>query len=283
MSQRKIAFLGPPGTHSEQACISYDPKADRLPFASISAVVSAVVSGAANEAVVPIENSLEGSVTDTLDLLIQDSTLFIRDELVQPIKNFLVAAKGTQPVDIEVVYSHPQALAQCRTFLSNRFPGVQSVASMSTSAAVEDMLREGPRAVAIATERASVLYGATVLEREIDDNPNNQTRFVILAYEDQFPTGDDKTSVCFSFDEDSPGILHSVLGEFATRGINMTKIESRPTKQNLGRYVFLIDILGHREDQIVKEALTGVQSSVSVFKVFGSYPRHNISYGTPHP
>ena len=278
MSQRKIAFLGPPGTHSEQACISYDPKADRLPFASISAVISAVVSKAANEAIVPIENSLEGSVTDTLDLLIHDSTLFIHNELVQPIKNFLMAAKGTQPVDIEVVYSHPQALAQCRRFLSNRFPNVQTVASMSTSAAVEDMLREGPRAVAIATERASVLYGATILEREIDDNPNNQTRFVILAYEDQFPTGDDKTSMCFSFDEDSPGILHSVLGEFATRGINMTKIESRPTKQNLGRYVFLIDILGHREDQIVKEALTRVQSSVSMFKVFGSYPRRNISY-----
>ena len=278
MSQRRLAFLGPAGTHSEQACLSYDPEASRLPFASIPAVVSAVDSGSADEAVVPIENSLEGSVTDTLDLLIHESSLFIRGELVQPIKNFLVADQGTRTEDIRVVYSHPQALAQCRSFLSTRFPDVQAVASMSTAAAVEDMLSRGHQAAAIATERASALYGATVLEREIDDNPNNQTRFVILAHEDQPPTGDDKTSVCFSFDDDAPGILHSVLGEFATRGINLTKIESRPTKQDLGRYVFLVDLIGHKEDQVVKDALTGVEGEVSMFKVFGSYPRHNVSY-----
>jgi prephenate dehydratase len=149
---------------------------------------------------------------------------------------------------------------------------------MSTVAAVEDMLTRGHEAAAIATERASVIYGATVLEREIDDNPNNQTRFVILAHGNQPPTGDDKTSVCFSFDEDAPGILHSVLGEFATRGINLTKIESRPTKQDLGRYVFLVDLTGHKEDQVVKDALTGVEAGVSMFKVFGSYPRHNAAY-----
>jgi prephenate dehydratase len=146
------------------------------------------------------------------------------------------------------------------------------MASMSTAAAVEEMLQRGHDAAAIATKRASELYGAKVLAEGIEDNPNNMTRFVVLASADHAATGTDKTSVCFSFDEDAPGILHSVLAEFATRSINLAKIESRPDKQSLGRYVFLVDLEGHREDAIVREALESVRSQVSMFKILGSYP-----------
>ena len=271
---RRLAFFGPAGTHTEQACLSYDPEATKLPYAPISAVAAAVESGEADECVLPIENSLQGSVTDTLDLLIHHSTLFIRRELVLPIKHYLVAADGTAPEDVRVVYSHPHALAQCRGFLSKSFPHADAVASMSTAAAVEDMLKRGAEAAAIATRRAGELYGAGVLAEGIEDDPNNMTRFVVLAPTDHPPTGADKTSACFSFDEDAPGVLHGVLAEFAERRINLTKIESRPTRQSLGRYIFLVDFDGHREDGIVEEALTRIRGQVSMFKIFGSYPRH---------
>ena len=256
----------------------YDPQGTPLPFSSIPAAVAAVDSGQADEAVVPIENSLEGSVTQTLDLLIHESTLFIRDELVLPIRHMLLAVEGAKLEDIRVVYSHPQALAQCRMFLSRSLRDVEEVASMSTAAAVEEMLARGEGAAAIASERASTLYGAKVLAERIEDNANNLTRFVALAPTDHSPTGVDKTSICFSFDEDAPGVLHSTLGEFSTRGINLTKIESRPTKESLGRYIFLVDLEGHREDAIVEEALDGAKSQVSMFKIFGSYPRYSIPF-----
>lgn len=273
---RRLAFLGPAGTHTEQACLSYDPEATRIPFVSIPQAAAAVDSGVADECVVPIENSLEGSVNPTLDLLIHESKLSMRHELVLPIKNCLVAGSGTEIEDITVVYSHPQALAQCHSFLEDRLPNAEQVASMSTSAAVEEMQKRGREAAAISAERASSLYGAVILAQGIDDNPNNMTRFVVLAPSDHPPTGADKTSLCFSFDEDAPGALHSALGEFATRGINLTKIESRPDKQKLGRYIFLVDLEGHRQDAIVQEALSQVKSQVSVFKIFGSYPQYGL-------
>ena len=277
---KRLAFLGPAGTHTEQACLTYDVEASRVPCASISAVAAAVDSERADEGVVPIENSLGGSVPDTLDLLIHESTLSIRNELILPIKHFLVAAVGTDAGDIKVIYSHPQALVQCRAFLAKRYQDVELVASMSTSAAVEQMLKRAADSAAIATERAGAIYGAKVLARGIEDSPNNMTRFVVLAHTDHPPTGEDKTSACFSFDEDSPGILHAVLGEFAERGINLTKIESRPTKQYLGSYIFLVDLEGHREDSIVQEALSRVKGQVSNLKVFGSYPRYNMPADT---
>ena len=279
---KRIAFLGPEGTFSEQACITFDPSATRVPFPSITSAAAAVDSGQADEAIVPIENSLEGAVTDTLDLLIHDSALFIRQELVLPIQHVLVAAPGTGSKDIRAIYSHPQALAQCRSFLSENYPGAELLASMSTAAAVGQVLERKGDAAAIANERASSIYGADVLARGIEDNRNNVTRFVVLATTDHSRTGADKTSLCFSFDEDAPGVLHAALGEFATRGINLEKIESRPTKESLGRYIFLVDLEGHREDTIVQQALSRVQDQVSGLKVFGSYPRYRLpSAGGP--
>ena len=271
---KRLAFFGPAGTHTEQACVNSDPDAVRLPYTPISQVVAAVESGEADECVVPIENSLQGSVTDTLDILVHHSSLSIRHELVLPITHFLLADGGAAVESIDFVYSHPQALAQCREFLEKRLPNAEVIASLSTAAAVEDMLERGERAAAIATRRAAELHGCAVIAEGIEDDESNMTRFVVLAPTDHPQTGADKTSACFSFDEDAPGILHGVLAEFANRGINLAKIESRPTRQSLGRYIFLIDFEGHRQDDIVREVLDRIGDQVSMLKIFGSYPAH---------
>ena len=270
---KKLAFLGPVGTFTEEASLAYDPQAQLIPFASIPAVAEAVVSGMADGGMVPIENSLEGSVTDTLDLLIQEKALHIWQELVLPIEHCLLGKEETRVQQVEVIYSHPQALAQCRRFLGRCFPKAQMVAALSTAAAVQEMLQSNSIAVAIANQRSAKLYDAKVLARAIQDSSTNVTRFVLLALKDHPRTGSDKTSLCFSFDEDRPGLLHSVMEELAQRGINLTKIESRPTKESLGRYIFLIDLDGHREDPPVREILDRVQAKVSMLRVFGSYPR----------
>ena len=269
---KRLAFLGPPGTHSEVAALSFDAEATLVPYESIPAVAASVDSGLADEGVVPIENSREGPVTSTVDLLIHESTLLIRSELVLPIEHSLLAVPGTSIEEITVIYSHPQALAQCRSFVEKRLPKVALVASLSTAAAVEEMQRNKATAGAIATRRAAVLYGAEVLAQGIEDSPDNATRFVVLAKSDHPPTGSDKTSICFDFEHDAPGILFSVLEELAKRGINLAKIESRPTKRSLGRYIFLVDMEGHRDDPILREALEAVRAQVTMFKILGSYP-----------
>ena len=271
---KRLAYLGPPGTYSEQAALAHDAEAELLPFPSFASAAAAVDSGGADQAVLPIENSLEGAVTDTLDVLIHQSPLFIRNEIVVPIHHCLVIEAEADADQIEVIYSHPQSLAQCRRFLEKRFPGIGQVASLSNSAAVEDMQKSTLRAAAIAPERAAEIYGARVVERGVQDDPNNLTRFVVLATSDHPRTGADKTSICFDFGDDAPGILHAVLGEFSSRGINLSKIESRPTRRTLGRYIFLVDVEGHREDPLMAEALASVEAQVSTFKVFGSYPMH---------
>lgn len=270
---KRLAFLGPPGTFSEDAALLHDPDAEMEPFPSILSVATAVASSRADEGVVPIENSLEGSVTYTLDILIEEARLFIRRELVLPIEHYLLANPGTRSADIETIYSHPQALAQCRNFLERCFPKVQLIASLSTVAAVDDMKASPSAGAAISPRRAADIYGAEVIAQRIQDSPNNATRFVVLATSDHPPTGRDKTSLCFSFSDDKPGLLYNVLGEFSIRHINLSKIESRPAKRSLGEYIFLIDCDGHREDPLVKGVIDFVASQTTMLKVFGSYPR----------
>lgn len=272
----RLAYLGPAGTFSEQAALLCDPSAQLLPFATVAAVASAVDSGMADEGVVAIENSLEGSVTDTLDVLIHESRLAIRGELVLLIEHCLLTRPGTLSAQIDTIYSHPQALGQCRKFLERCFPKARLEASLSTTAAVEQMMQQEGSA-AIATLRASELYGAEVLAHGIQDNRHNETRFVILAAGDSPPSGRDKTSLAFSVAHDRPGSLVEALHEFSHRDINLVKIESRPTKQELGKYVFLVDLEGHRTDGKVAEALASVESQAYFFKIFGSYPRFESS------
>ena len=271
---KRIAYLGPPGTFTEEAALLHDETATLIPFPSIPAVAVAVDSGMAEEGVVAIENSLEGSVTDTLDLLIHESRVLIRKELVLPIEHHLLVKPGTASNEVRVIYSHPQALAQCRRFMERCFPKVDVVAALSTAAAVEEMMASEYPAAAIGTQRAAHLYGAQTLARGIQDQASNVTRFVVLAPQDHPPTGNDKTSLCFSFAEDRPGVLCGVLQEFAERNINLAKVESRPSRESLGRYIFLVDLEGHHQDPVVSEALARVREKTSLFKILGSYPKY---------
>ena len=269
---RRLGYLGPAGSNTEMAASKHDGRALLLPFATNRAVADAVGAGNVDAGVVPIENSLQGSVTDTVDMLIHDSPLLIRHEIVLPIEHLLLVRAGTRIEDVEVVFSHPQALAQCRAFLAERLPGAELVASLSTSASVEDMKGSDRTAAAIATSRAADLYGAEIAAKDIQDNPKNTTRFVVLAIGDHPPTGADKTSICFNFNENVPGQLFSVLEVFARQRINMTKIESRPRRQSLGQYIFLVDMEGHREETTLRAALEAIRRQVSMLKILGSYP-----------
>ncbi len=270
----RIAYLGPRGTYSEEAALRYAGVAARLvPFETIPAVVGAVEEGGADEAVVPIENSLEGAVTHSTDVLIHHSDLMIRMEIVLPIHHCLLAQPGFALPLMRVVYSHPHALAQCRRYIAAKLPEAEPVASLSTAGAVKDMGSSTRPAAAISSRRAAEIFGANIVARNIEDADNNKTRFLVLARDDAAPTGRDKTTICFDFTEDAAGTLHGALGEFATRGINMIKIESRPDRRSLGRYIFLVDIEGHRKDPLVREAFSGLRRRAGLFRVLGSYPR----------
>ncbi|HUY99260.1 MAG TPA: prephenate dehydratase [Thermomicrobiaceae bacterium] len=270
----RIAYLGPAGTFSEEAAIAWSATepADLVPFASFPALVSAAETGLTERAILPIENSLEGPVGQTVDLLIHETQLKIRGELVLPVRHFLLVVPGTSLEDIRAVSSHPQALGQCRRFLERCLPRVEQIAALSTSAAVESVIAAGDRSqAAIGTLRAGELYDARVLARDIQDNHNNVTRFVVLAFDDAPPTGHDKTSLCFSVRANVPGALHDILTELATSDIQMTKVESRPMKSKLGDYYFLVDIEGHRHDPRIADALDRISTKARELMVFGSY------------
>lgn len=269
----RVGYLGPPGTFSEQAALDYDPTARHVAFGNIASVVRAADAGEVDEAIVPLENSTEGAVTLTTDLLVHGTDLRIRREVVVPIHLCLLTARDVDLGEIRVVYSHPQAIAQCRGYLARHLPGAEHVASLSTVSAVHDMQTGGRVAAAISSRRAADVLGASVRASRIEDVAGNRTRFVVLAPEDDEPTGRDKTSICFDFSADGPGTLHGVLGELADRRINMHKIESRPAKSSLGQYVFLIDMEGHRDDPVVAEALDRIRARASNFKILGSYPQ----------
>lgn len=269
-----MAYLGPAGTFTEEAAKKYRADATLVPCSTIPATASAILEGKASHGVFPIENSLQGAVTETLDLLIHGEGLKITQELALPIVHCLVVKAGTDVAAVETVYSHPQALAQCRNFLGFKFPKANIAASLSTAAAVEQAMNSPTPAAAISNRRAADLFGASVIQEAIQDDESNVTRFVVLTKEDHQATGRDKTSICFSFPEDRAGQLYWAMGQFAQRKINLSKIESRPMRTGLGQYYFLVDLEGHREDLMVKEAFSELEKVVSMLKIFGSYPRY---------
>lgn len=277
--QQRVAYLGPAGTNSEVAARQYDPTAEHIACATITQAARAVESGEADCAVVPIENSLQGSVTETVDLLVHEPDLAVCGELVLPIQHCLMVKPGTPREDIAVIYSHPQSLGQCHRYLEANFPHVRTEAALSNAEAVAVMMK-AEHAAAIAPARAAEIYGAEIVERGIEDSPLNKTRFLVLGRESAPPTGRDKTSIAFAVAHDRPGTLVSVLHEFSDRAINMTKIESRPSGGELGVYVFLVDIDGHRDDPLVEQALAAVREQATFFKVFGSYPAWTEAKGT---
>ncbi len=278
-----IAFLGPRGTFSEEALLS-EPDlaaAEHLPCESIPEVIAAVEGGEADACVVPLENAIEGSIDLTFDTLVFDSDLLIRRELVRPISMNLVARAGTRLRDVRAVVSIPAATGQCRGWLAANVSGAEPVAANSTAAAIAQVARSRkPGLAAIGNRLAAELHGLEVIAEEIEDHPENATRFAVLGRGVPAPTGHDKTTiVCFQR-ADRPGSLLAILQEFAARAINLTGLHSRPTRQGLGRYCFVIDFEGHVADELVADALRELAAKHGRVKFLGSYPVAESADGT---
>ncbi len=270
----KVGALGPAGTSSETvAWALFKGKFEVIPFMTISEVAKAVASGAVDAGVIPVESLREGPVGEALDALTW-ADIKVSAEVVRPISYSLLAAKGSKISNITQVLSHPQALAQCRGFISKKLPKAELIETTSTAKAAEQVSESNdPRAAAIGPKNLAKLYRLRVLQDNVQGDEKNVTRFLVIEKSDSKRTGKDKTSIVFSTEADKPGILHEILGEFASRRINLTKIESRPSKRVLGDYLFFIDLEGHREDKKVKEALQEVKKKTSMLKVIGSYPK----------
>lgn len=265
--KKRIGYLGPAGSYAEMAASSIN--GELIPFNSIMEVMEAVNLKNVDMGVVPIENSIEGPVGVTLDLLAHDYNLKIRGEIILPISHNLLLNDGSSIEEIETVYSHAQALSQCRKFIENM--NAQPVATPSTSGAAE-IVKGKKNTAAIGTKRAADLYDLKIAAKDIQDYKNNLTRFVVIGKEDQEPTGHDKTSIVFSLVEDRPGGLYDALSAFAKCNVNLTKIESRPSKKKLGNYIFFIDFHGHKADKEVKNILNNIKNKTSYVKILGSYP-----------
>jgi len=270
-----IAYLGPPGTFTEQAAVLFagdDPRSRFIPHHSLTAPAESVAHGNADVAVVPFENSLAGAVGETHDLIIHQLDLHICDELVVPIEHCLIVAPDADISEIRVIYSHPQALGQCQRYLNRRFPGARTEATLSTAQAVSRVVEIGDHVAAIAPRRAAQLHDAPILEIGIEDDHRNATRFVVLADRDHEPTGDDRSTILFGT-ANRPGALLRVLQHFADADINLTRIESRPARERLGSYLFLIDCDGHRTDPALSTALERLEPELERLRMIGSYPQ----------
>ena len=272
----RVAFLGPAGTFAEEALRASAPEGvEELPYPTIFEAVMAVQNGAVDRAVVPIENSTEGSVNATLDALAHEAPdVRIVAEVDHPIHQTLIAGDGVALADVTRVLSHPQATAQCSRFIKQRLPDAQIVSTPSTAEGVRIVAGANEPWAAIGPLLAADLYGAAVLAERIEDHPDNLTRFVWLGPAGAEPPAPaTKTSVVFwGFNDRSPGALMRVLGDFAERDLNLTKIESRPRRVALGHYIFFADCEGAADDPAVAAALEALRERVEVLRVLGSYP-----------
>ncbi|MCS7109009.1 MAG: prephenate dehydratase [Sulfolobales archaeon] len=270
MIKPKVSYFGDVGSFSEEASLKFFGDALFIPCKRFRDVFTNVQSGVCDFGVIPVENSLEGSVGEIYDLL-REFEVMVYGEIQLRISHCLIALPEVRLGDIRYVYSHPQALAQCSKFLSTL--NVDLIPYHSTSSAIKLIKEKALRdSAAIGSLRAAELYGMNVLAREIEDNLNNFTRFLIISMRDHEPTGRDKTSIIFGLPH-VPGSLHAALEVFAVRGINLTKIESRPNKERAWEYIFFIDFEGHRLDSNCSEALDLLRKKLPYMKVLGSYPR----------
>jgi len=283
---KRIGYLGPPGTFSELATRFY---LDRLKkynnyeepatvcLSSFADILSAVESGDLEEGLLPFENSTEGSINIILDLLAHRfKKVKIKEEIIIPVIHQLLARQCFNADEIEVVVSHPQALAQCRGFIEQYLYRAQKKEVISTAEAARLVaLHQGPWA-AIGTSLIAETYNLVVLAENVNDYPENATRFVVIALKDSKPVPGCKTSLILSVN-DRPGALCDILIEFAKRQINLTHIESRPTKNRLGDYLFFIDFEGHREDAHVRDALAYIKDYTVSMRILGSYPAHGAA------
>ncbi len=262
-----ISFLGPKGTFTHEA--AYILEGNLIPYCTIPAVMESVSNGECQFGVVPIENSIEGPVGLTLDSLAHKFDLKIFKEMVIPINQNLIVNPKTVMNDITDVYSHSQAIAQCQEFIRDN--EIQPHYAVSTARAAKSILGDKTKA-AIGNSKAAEIYGLEILKPNIQDLDNNETRFVVLSKNDHEPTGRDKTSIIFSIYEDKPGMLYKILGVFEKESINLTKIESRPSKKRFGQIFVFVDFYGHRKDKTVQNILNELDGLTYFLKVLGSYP-----------
>jgi prephenate dehydratase len=281
----RVGFLGPAGTFSEEALRASAPgEVDEVPYTTVYEAVAAVQSGEVDNAVVPIENSIEGSVTATLDALVHEAPdVWITREVVLPIEHYLVARRELALEAIERVLSHPQGTAQCARFLREHLPAAARVNMSSTAEAVRAVSESDDAWAAIGSRFAADLYGCTILAEAIEDHAQNVTRFVWLARRDAVdvaPAGKGyKTSVVFwGFNDNSPGALQGLLGELSTRDINLSKIESRPRRVQLGHYMIFLDLDGGAGDPVVADGLAALERRVEELRLLGSYPADTARY-----
>jgi prephenate dehydratase len=274
-SSPRVGFLGPHGTFAEEALLSQSDLAagEAVPFRDVPHVITAVERGDVDLGVVPIENSIEGSITVTLDTLAFDTELLVQREVDLPVSLHLCVRPGTKLREITRVVSHPNPLGQARLWIARNLPDAVAVAANSTAEAAQQVARSRKAGMAsIGTLAGAKSAGLEVIASEIEDHPENLTRFVIVGHGVPAPTGHDKTSVVCFQRQDRPGSLLAILQEFAARAINLTKLESRPTKQSLGDYCFFIDFEGHIDDEIVADCLRNLRAKQAEVKFLGSYP-----------
>ena len=275
-ARRRIGFLGPEGTFTEQALLSQpDLAGDELvPMNTIAEVLAATDVGAIDLGFVGIENSIEGTVNATIDALAFEHDLLIQREVELGIQLNVMAPAGVSLGDIRRVLTFPVAAGQCRTWLATNLPNAEVVASNSNAEAARLVADEHDGvSAAVAPSLAAKIYGLEVLANDIEDHPENTTRFVLVALDRVPPaTGHDKTTIVVFQRTDRPGSLLAILQEFAARAINLTKLESRPTKKGLGHYCFIMDLEGHLSDELVADCLRDVRSKVEDIKFLGSYP-----------
>jgi prephenate dehydratase len=269
-----IAYLGPAGTNTETAALAYaswvtqiDREAQLFPYPSIAQTIKAAAQEETNLAVVPVENSIEGSVAITLDTLWQLEALQIQQALVLPISHALLSCAPSLG-EIKTVYSHPQALAQCQDWLQKHLPGVRLISANSTTEALKHLDKDVTLG-AIASPRAAQLYNLPILVDSIGDYPDNSTRFWVLGL--QPPPGGSHTSLAFSVPANAPGALVKPLQVFASRGINLSRIESRPTKRSLGDYLFFVDLEADARQDGVRAAIDELKTYTETLKILGSY------------
>ncbi len=272
----KVAYLGPAGTHSEEALRAASPGGvEEIPHATIHAAVMAVQRGEAERALVPVENALEGAVGVTLDTLVLEAPdVRIAGEHVHPIHHCVIARERIPLEAVTRVISHPQAAAQCARFLHAELGAAEQVSAPSTADAVAGLDAAGATTVAVGSHLAAELYGCEVLAADVEDHPDNATRFVWLARSADAPAprGRAKTSIVFwGGGDESPGWLVGVLGELAEREVNLTRIESRPRRTRLGHYMFFADLDGSVGDAAVADALEALRGHVEEVRVLGSY------------
>ncbi|MCR6544436.1 prephenate dehydratase [Dehalobacterium formicoaceticum] len=272
MKERNVGFLGPKGTYTEAAAQQVFPGQNLIPYRDVTAILTAVSAGEIHHGILPIENLLEGTVLPVLDGLTSFPELKIQGETLIRIEHHLLVKPGMKKEELTAVFSHTQALAQCRNYLREELPHLPCQAMSSTAEAARRVAFDLHTCGAIGNRKAAEIYGLEVLDDNISDAPENTTRFIVIGLEIPPPTGKDKTSLVLSL-EHQPGSLSQLLILFAREGINLTKIESRPSRKVMGEYIFYLDFEGHITDERIQKVIKEAENYVTSLSIMGSYPR----------